>query len=116
MSTRIEATVSEVTSQKLNELASELGVSKSQIIDEALGLMVRAAAEAKEGHRFMIVDHQTKKPIREIVTPVLSQLEWATERVRIAVSAKEFKQIEKLMKEPKVPGAALRRAVSRKAR
>jgi uncharacterized protein (DUF1778 family) len=112
---RIEATIPDLKAQQVDSLAEELGVSKSQLIDEALSLFVKAAMETKLGHRVAIVSGDTREAICELASPSLTQLEWVMDRERVHVSAKAMGRVAKLLAKPPAPTPALRRALSRKS-
>ena len=109
---RVEATISEVLEKQVSELASELGVTKSQVVDEALGLYMIAALETKRGLRVALVEPDSQKPVREIVSPSLSQLEWAAHRERIVLTNAEFDAVAKLVTSPPAATKPLRRLMS----
>jgi hypothetical protein len=111
---RIEATIPDLKSKQVDSLAEELGVSKSQLVDEALSLFVKAALETKQGHRVAIVAGDSREAICELASPSLIQLEWVAHRHKLKVSAKGMQRIAKLIETPPAPGAALRRAMARK--
>ena len=50
---RVEATLPDSRGLALGQLAEELGLSRSQIIDEALGLFLKAVMEVRHGHRLV---------------------------------------------------------------
>ena len=83
---RIEATIPDATGEQLNQLTGELGVTRSQIVEEALALLVRAVLEARRGRRVAIVEAETQRTVCEIVSPILSQLEWAAHRAKLAAT------------------------------
>ena len=105
---RVEATISDVRGRQVSELADELGVTKSQLVDEAIGLYMTAALETKRGLRVALVEPDSQKPVREIVSPSLSQLEWAAHRERVVLSNAEFDALAKLVASPPAPSKQLR--------
>ena len=105
---RVEATISDVRGRQVSELADELGVTKSQLVDEAIGLYMTAALETKRGLRVALVEPDSQKPVREIVSPSLSQLEWAAHRERVVLSNAEFDAMAKLVASPPAPSKRLR--------
>ncbi len=113
---RIEATIPEATGEQLNQLTDELGVTRSQIVEEALALLVRAVLEARRGRRVAIVEADTQKTVCEIVSPILSQLEWAAHRTKIALDAKAMKELARALEAPAEPTAALRKLMSKRKR
>lgn len=109
---RVEATISDVRGKQVSELADELGVTKSQLVDEAIGLYMTAALETKRGLRVALVEPDSQKPVREIVSPSLSQLEWAAHRERIVLSNAEFNAVAKLIITPPAPAKRLKRLMT----
>lgn len=110
---RLEATIGDRRAEQLETLAEELGVSKSQLIEEALALFIRAAMEHKRGRKLAIMGDGTE-PMCEIVSPSLTHLDWTFHREQIVVSPEGAARIGKLVAHPPQPGPALRRALSRK--
>ena len=110
---RLEATIADPKAEQLEALAAELGVSKSQIVEEALALFIRAALEHKRGRKLAIVGERSE-PVCEIVSPSLTHLDWTFQRERIEVSPEGAERVGKLVANPPAPGPALRRAMSRK--
>src|SRR3990167_291172 len=74
---RLEATIPESRGAAILKLADELGLTKSQLIDEALTLFLAAVMEVRRGRRLMTMEQGASQPACEIVTPTLSAMEWA---------------------------------------
>jgi hypothetical protein len=72
---RLEATVPESRAVAVEKLAEELGVSKSQLIDEALALFLIAVREARAGRRLVTTTPGSAHATCEIVTPTLFAME-----------------------------------------
>jgi hypothetical protein len=72
---RLEATVPDHRGAAVLELAQELGLSRSQIIDEALALFMKAVTEVRRGRRLVTLDPRSSQPVCELATPTLSALE-----------------------------------------
>lgn len=106
---RIEATVPDSRGTALAELASELGMTKSQIIDEAIALFLKVILEARNGRRFMAVG-QGGEAACEIATPTLTQMEWMLARVPVTVSARAAERMAELIAKPPKPNQALKAA------
>lgn len=106
---RIEATIPDPLAEVIQDLAERLGVTRSQIVDEALGLFLKAATEARKGHKLAIIDSGTQKPVCEMVIPSLAQLEWTRHVERITVSAADMRKVAASLKRPPAPTPALRR-------
>jgi len=100
---RVEATVPEIRQKQLAALARDLGLSKSQVIEEAVALYLMAAEEAKRGLHLAMCDAETGKAVRELVTPSLGQLEWASQRKRVVLTDEEFDRILDLVENPPRP-------------
>src|SRR5512132_1503942 len=100
---RVEATVPEIRQKQLAALARDLGLSKSQVVEEAVALYLMAAEEAKRGLRLAMCDAETGKAVRELITPSLGQLEWASQRQRVVLTAEEFDRILELVENPPKP-------------
>lgn len=108
---RIEATVPDSRGTALAELASELGLTKSQIIDEALALFLKVILEARNGRRLVAVG-QGGEAACEIATPTLTQMEWVLHRTQITVGAQTMERMADLIAHPPEPNQALKAALS----
>ncbi len=103
---RLEATIPEPRLEQVRWLERELGLSKSQIVDEALSVFAKLVMEAKRGHRTCFIDAQER--IREFTSPALAQLEWEAHRERIVLPDADFDRVQQTLDNPPKPGAALR--------
>ncbi|MBE2251180.1 MAG: ribbon-helix-helix protein, CopG family [Myxococcus sp.] len=113
---RIEATLPDSRGAAVNELADELGLSRSQLVDEALALFLKVVLEVRRGRRVLTVDPARRAPDCELMTPTLTNLEWAATSVELKVSAQEFAAMEGLTREPPEPTAELRKAAAEHGR
>jgi DNA-binding transcriptional MocR family regulator len=100
---RIETTLPDPRARQLAELADELHMSKSAVIEEALALLFTGLVEARRGRRVAIIDAESQRVISQLATPALSQVEWASRREPVTVS-------EGVASPPKAT-AALRKAM-----
>ncbi|WP_257451535.1 DUF1778 domain-containing protein [Archangium lipolyticum] len=110
---RLEATVPEARMDQVSHLEEELGLSKSQIVDEALSLFFKTVMELKQGWRIAFLDTDTQR-VREFTSPALTQVEWAARRERIVLSDADFDRTRKLLENPPGPTPALKEAVARR--
>ena len=107
---RIEATLPDSRGNAAVKLAEELGLSRSQLVDEALTLFVKAIMEVRRGRRLVTIDPLHGHPACELGSPTLTALEWAARPERLEVSAAEVAKIVELNNEPPGPTEALRGA------
>jgi hypothetical protein len=112
---RLEATVPESRMEQVNHLEEELGLSKSQIVDEALSLFFKTVMELKQGWRIAFLDANSQR-VREFTSPALTQVEWTARRERIVLSDADFERTQKLLENPPGPTPALKAAVARRNR
>ncbi len=110
---RIEATIPEPRFAQVQDLEEQLGLTKSQIVEEALGLFFKAVLELRQGHKVGFLAPDRKSLAVEFTSPALSQVEWATNRESVTVSAKGFARMQKLLNRPPAPNAALKAAIAR---
>jgi hypothetical protein len=110
---RLEATVPDIRGEALDELAHQLGLNRSQVIDEALVLFLKAVMEVRRGRRIVSVGKEGGDVACEIATASLVTLEWSQHRERIKVSADAMERAAQLIESPPEPTPALRRAVDR---
>lgn len=113
---RLEATVPDSRGNAVLQLADELGLSRSQLIDEALALFLKAVIEVRRGRRLVTLDPQSAQPACELATPTLSAMEWAAKPTKIELRASAMKKVQQLVSAPSKPSARLRTAAKRHRR
>lgn len=113
---RLEATVPDSRGTALMQLAGELGLSRSQIVDEALALFLKAVLEVRRGRRLVTVDPESTTPVCELATPTLTALEWTTRPVPLRLSSDAVRRMADLAAAPAEPSETLREAVRRRRR
>jgi hypothetical protein len=113
---RLEATVPDARGSAVAKLADELGMSRSQIVDEALALFLKAVLEVRRGRRLVTLDPRSSQPACEIATPTLSALEWALSPERLELPASALEKMNKLVEAPPEPSPRLRAAAKRHRR
>ena len=106
---RFEATLPDGRGQALVELAQELGLSRSQLMDEALGLLLKVVMETRRGGRVVVVDAEEGRPWRELVTPTLAHLEWTHHKGEAKLSQRGLERLAKTLQDPPEPSEELRR-------
>lgn len=111
---RVEATIPDSRGSVVEELAEELGLSRSQIIDEALSLFVKAVLEVRRGRRLLTVDPQNAQAACELVTPTLAALEWSLKPAKLELSEAALAKIHEMVKAPAQPSGRLRAAAKRR--
>lgn len=107
---RIEATLPDSRGNAAMRLAEELGLTRSQLVDEAISLFVKAILEVRRGRRLVTLDRLHGEVACELATPTLIALEWAAQSQKLDLSAQEIAKIQELNNEPPEPTEALRRA------
>ncbi|WP_157370794.1 hypothetical protein [Vulgatibacter incomptus] len=95
------------------QLADELGLSRSQLIDEALALFLKAVLEVRKGRRLVMLDPATSRPACELATPTLAALEWAGKPEKMELSPEEHAKMRALAKDAPAPSLRLRAAAKR---
>ena len=108
---RVEATIPDARAKQLDDVARDLGLSRSDVIGEALAVYLTSLAECRRGLRLALVDAGEARIVREIVTPALSQLEWHAHRERVTVS--DAKALGKALAAEE-PTPALKRLMGRR--
>lgn len=111
---RVEATLPESRGEALVELAQQLGLTRSQIIDEALALFLKAVVEVRRGRRVVTIEPAGTTPACEMSTPTLTMLEWAGQRPTIDLSPEAMAKVADLVESPPPPTTALKRVLSRR--
>jgi hypothetical protein len=113
---RLEATVPDSRGFAVQELADQLGLSRSQIIDEALSLFLKAVLEIRQGRRLITQDPRGSQAPCELTTPTLTTLEWAlsSEELELPEAARE--KMRGLVDAPAKPSERLRAAARRHGR
>lgn len=110
---RVEATIPESRGTAIQELADQLGLSRSQIIDEALSLFLKAVIEIRQGRKLVTQDPSSLGPLCELTTPTLTTLEWALRSSQIELSDEAMKKVSDLRESPPPPGDRLRKALKK---
>jgi hypothetical protein len=110
---RLEATIPDSRGAAVQALVDELGLTRSQIIDEALSLFVKAVLEVRRGRRLMTVDPQNAQATCELVTPTLAALEWALKPERLELPEPVLAKMRDMLAAPAKPGSALKAATKR---
>lgn len=113
---RLEATVPDSHGTAAIELADELGLSRSQLIDEALTLFLKAVLEVRRGRRLVTVTPGSEEPACDMATPTLAALEWAQKPEQLLLPAKSVARMRQLAEASARPGARLREGAKRHAR
>ena len=111
---RLEATVPDSRAQAIERLADELGLSKSQVVDEAVAMFIQAVSAVRGGRRLVAVASDERSgPDCLITTPTLASLEWASRPEPLQVSREAIERVRALLADPPAPGAASRAAAAR---
>ena len=113
---RLEATVPDSRGRAIVQLAEELGLSRSQLIDEALALFLKAVIEVRRGRRLVTVEPNSSSPACELATPTLAALEWALRPEKLTLSAEAFAKMRAVAEAPPAPSPRLRAAAKRQRR
>ncbi len=113
---RLEATVPDSRGAAVQELADQLGLSRSQIIDEALSLFLKAVLEIRQGRRLVTQDASGAQNVCELTTPTLTTLEWALSSQKLALPDTALEKMRALLDASAKPGARLRAAAKRHGR
>ena len=111
---RLEATVPDNRGSAVVQLADELGLSRSQIIDEALALFLKAVLEVRRGRRLVTMDPSSSAPACELATPTLSALEWALKPEKLKLPAAALAKMQALAAAAPAPSPRLRAAAKRR--
>jgi hypothetical protein len=111
---RLEATVPDSRGRAVDELADELGLSRSQVVDEAVAMFIQAVSAVRGGRRLVAVSTDvTASPDCLIMTPTLSTLEWTSRSEAVNVSPAALERVRGLIASPPQPGARARTAAAR---
>ncbi|MBI4821694.1 MAG: hypothetical protein HY791_35870 [Deltaproteobacteria bacterium] len=113
---RLEATVPDNRGSAVVQLAEELGLSRSQVIDEALALFLKAVLEVRRGRRLVTLDPTSSAPACEIATPTLAALEWALKPEKVELPPEALAKMQELSEAAPAPSPRLRAAAKRRAR
>jgi hypothetical protein len=113
---RLEATIPPSRGNAVAELADELGMSRSQLVDEALALFLKAVLEVRRGRRLVTLDPRSSQPACELATPTLSALEWALSPQKLDLPVEALAKMNALIEAAPKPGQRLRAAAKRHGR
>lgn len=110
---RLEATIPDSRGNAVVQLADELGLSRSQLVDEALALFLKVVLEVRRGRRLVTLEPGSSSPACEIATPTLAALEWAQNPTPVELSPEALAKMHKLNDAPPTPTPRLRSAAKR---
>jgi hypothetical protein len=110
---RLEATVPDSRGSAVLELAEQLGLSRSQIVDEAISLFLKAVLEIRQGRRLVTQDPRGSQAVCELTTPTLTTLEWALSSEKLDLPQSAILKIQDLVEAPSTPSDRLRAAGKR---
>lgn len=117
---RLEATVPDNRAQAMEQLAKELGLSNSRLVDEALALFLKVVMEVRRGRRLVTMDANGSQPAVELSTPTLSALEWAQQPQALTMPAAALAKVQELIDQAEAgtatPSHRLRAAAKRNPR
>jgi hypothetical protein len=113
---RLEATIPDQHANAAVQLADELGLSRSQLMDEALSLFVKAVMEVRRGRRLFTVDPTTANTECEMSTPTLAALEWALRPQPLELPTEAVAKVRELVSTPTKPNERLKAAARRHKR
>jgi hypothetical protein len=112
---RLEATIPDSRANAVVKLADELGLSRSQIVDEALALFLKAVVEIRRGRRLVtMASRSSSEPACELATPTLSALEWALSPEKLELPAEALAKLGQLVEAAPRPSPRLRAAAGRR--
>jgi len=109
---RFEATLSDVRGKVLIAMAEDLGMSRSQLLDEALALWLEVIEGRRRGARVVVVDPTGDQPDRELVTPSMAHLDWWRHRTDRAWTPEQLRRMAEVLERPGEPAEALRRLMA----
>lgn len=109
---RFEATLPQARGEALVALAAELGLSRSQLMDEALALFLKTVLEVKRGRRPVFIE-SSGQVAGEFVSPSLAHLEWSHHQQQLELSHEELTRLARLLDHAPEPNEALLRAAAR---
>ncbi len=113
---RLEATIPDSRGAALVELTEKLGLSRSQLVDEALALFLKAVVEVRRGRRLVTLDPRSSQPACEITTPTLAALEWTLKPGKIELTSHALARMQDLAGTVRKPGPRLRAAAKHRRR
>lgn len=113
---RLEATVPDDRGSAFVELAEELGLSRSRLVDEALALFLKAVIEVRRGRRLVTMDPNSSAPACELATPTLAALEWALKPEKIELPAEALAKMQAPAEAAPAPSPRLRAAAERRGK
>lgn len=111
---RLEATIPDPQGEAADKLAEELGLTRSQLVQEAVALYLKAVMEIRNGRRIAVIDRKSQTAVIELTSPALTQLEWLTMGETIDLPPAAAARLAALAKKPAAPTAALKRAIRRR--
>ncbi len=111
---RLEATIPDPQGEAVDKVAGELGLTRSQLVQEAVALYLKAVMEVRNGRRLAVIDRNSSGTVVELTSPALTQLEWLASGQTIGLSPAAAGRLAALTAKPPAPTPALKRAVRRR--
>ncbi len=111
---RLEATIPDPQGEAADKVAEQLGLTRSQLIQEAVALYLKAVIEVRNGRRLAVIDPKSQTAVVELTSPALTQLEWLASGGTIDLSPTAAERLAALATKPPPPTGALKRAVHRR--
>ena len=108
---RVEATVPDSRGAALEDLAKQLGLTRSQIIDEALAFAQMAVMEVRRGRRFVSMG-RADNDRTNLMTPTLAQLQWVFGQQALGLSPEAAGRLVDVLDDPPEANDALRAALA----
>lgn len=91
-------------------------MSRSQVIDEALSLFLKAVLEVRQGRRLITEDPSGLQAPCALTTPTLTMLEWALASEKLALPTAALVKMQEMVEASAAPSARLRAAAKRHRR
>jgi hypothetical protein len=110
---RFEATIPDSRGAAVLELVDQLGLSRSQLMDEALSLFLKAVLEVRRGRRLVTLDPRSSQPACDLATPTLAALEWAVKPEKLELAPQALVKMHGLVDAAPKPSPRLRAAAKR---
>jgi uncharacterized protein (DUF1778 family) len=96
------------------QAAEQVGLTRSQLVQEAVALYLKAVMEVRNGRRLAVIDRKSKSAVVELTSPALTQLEWLATGETIDLFPAAAERLAALVAKPPAPTPALMQAVRRR--
>lgn len=108
---RLEASMNDVRGQQFEELRKELGLSKSELVEEAVAYLLDSIDHVKRGRAVAVMEDDRK--ITDLNPPTFSLIRWLNHRETVTLPGSDFDRVADALEKPAEPTEDLKQLMHR---